>query len=111
MGLKNMMYKRKIKQLKNKVDGGRMIIDQLNRELSDSESTIEHLNNVVEDQHQEILNLKKALLFHLDVSVSACASRYDKEMDYWCKKLLNCNHDAAKKLYGNYPYESEWELG
>lgn len=111
MDLKNMMYKRKIKRLKNQVDGGRMIIDQLNRELSDNEAGIEHLKIVLEEQHQEILNLKKALLFYLDVATSQCSSRYDKDMDYWCKKLLDCNHKAAKKLYGNYKYESEWELG
>lgn len=106
-----MAYKRKIKRLKNKVDGGTIIINQLNRELSDSEEAVEHYKKLLEERHEENLRLKEALLFYLDVATSLSSSRYDKDMDYWCKKLLDCNHKAAKKLYGHYQYEQEWELG
>lgn len=106
-----MVYKRKIKRLKNKVDGGTIIINQLNRELSDSEEAAEHYKKLLEEKHEENLRLKEALLFYLDVATGECSSQYYKDMEYWCSKLLDCNHEAAKKLYGNYKYEREWELG
>lgn len=63
---------------------------------------------IAEQDNQE---LKEALLFYLDVSVSLASSNYTKDMEYWCRKLLNCSHEEARKRYGDYKYEQEWELG
>lgn len=64
------------------------------------------MNEVIEENEQ----LKKALLFFLDVANSQCSSSFRKDMEHDCQKLFNCSYDEAKDKYGNYD-TTWWELG
>lgn len=53
--------------------------------------------------------LKKALLFFLDVANGQCSSSFQKDMEHDCQKLFNCSYSEAKDKYGSYD-ATWWEL-
>ena len=56
--LKIMALKRENKRLRDSLEGSKDIIDQLNREISDNESTIEYYNMLLEERFQELKKYK-----------------------------------------------------
>lgn len=60
-GLQLMVLKRENRRLKNKLDGAKSIIDQLNRMLSDKDDYIERLKIVNSEYFDEIKSLKVRL--------------------------------------------------
>ena len=56
--LKIMALKRENKRLRDKLKSSKHTIDQLNREISDNESTIEYYNMLLEDRFQELKKYK-----------------------------------------------------
>ena len=59
---------------------------------------------------EENKQLKKALLFFLDVANGQCSSSFQKDMEHDCQKLFNCSYSEAKDKYEGYD-ASWWELG
>lgn len=57
--LEVMALKRRIKRLKDENDSAKRIIDQLNKELSDNELTIEHYEMLMEEQFQKLKKYKE----------------------------------------------------
>lgn len=60
--------------------------------------------------HKENQELKKALLFYLDVATAGCSSRFYHDMNKWCQILLDCSYDEANERYGDFKYAERWEL-
>ncbi len=56
--LKIMALKRENKRLRDKLKSSKHTIDQLNREISDNESTIEYYNMLLEERFQELKKYK-----------------------------------------------------
>ena len=56
--LKIMALKRENKRLRDSLEGSKDIIDQLNREISDNEATIEYYNMLLEERFQELKKYK-----------------------------------------------------
>lgn len=56
--LKIMALKRENKRLRDKLKSSKHTIDQLNREISDNEATIEYYNMLLEDRFQELKKYK-----------------------------------------------------
>lgn len=53
-----MALKRENKRLRDSLEGSKDIIDQLNREISDNESTLEYYNMLLEERFQELKKYK-----------------------------------------------------
>lgn len=56
--LKIMALKRENKRLRDKLKSSKHTIDQLNREISDNEATIEYYTMLLEDRFQELKKYK-----------------------------------------------------
>lgn len=56
--LKIMALKRENKRLRDKLKSSKHTIDQLNREISDNEATIEYYNMLLEERFQELKKYK-----------------------------------------------------
>lgn len=56
--LKIMALKRENKRLRDSLEGSKDIINQLNREISDNEATIEYYNMLLEERFQELKKYK-----------------------------------------------------
>lgn len=56
--LKIMALQRENKRLRDSLEGSKDIIDQLNREISDNEATIEYYNMLLEEGFQELKKYK-----------------------------------------------------
>lgn len=56
--LKIMALQRENKRLRDSLEGSKDIIDQLNREISDNEATIEYYNMLLEERFQELKKYK-----------------------------------------------------
>lgn len=62
----------------------------------------ERLEELLNTLHEENQELKKALLFFVDVANSECSSNWRKDMENACQKLFNCSYEEAKEKYGDY---------
>ena len=56
--LKIMALQRENKRLRDSLEGSKDIIDQLNREISDNEATIEYYNMLLEERFQKLKKYK-----------------------------------------------------
>ena len=58
----------------------------------------------IKELEKENEQLKKALLFFVDVANTECSSNWTEDMEKDCKRLFNCTYEEAKEKYGDY----EW---
>ena len=84
----------------NEFDEVEYIMDKAMMEDRDFAEFIDFVEDVCKENEQ----LKKALLFFVDVANAECSSNWLEDMEKDCKKLFNCTYEEAKEKYGDY----EW---
>ena len=81
-------------------DQNQAIVDLFDGSKYWSDKATEKIKELEKENEQ----LKKALLFFVDVANTECSSNWTEDMEKDCKRLFNCTYEEAKEKYGDY----EW---
>jgi len=83
------------------------LLNELNQEAKDNEHYHTEVLRSYKAVSEENEQLKKALLFYIDVSLCETSSNFNKDFDNICNNLFGCSYNEIKHLYADISNEDD----